>query len=122
MFWKVIVLYTVPANNATACGLEMVLLLKGIVDETYYFARLKGVARNKIVLLLDLYFLPLLIPATHSNAAEDAVEFAAYLVKTCVIDDAGVSNTEFYNVIEALGKVGYYTYSLLVLKVCVPGW
>jgi CCR4-NOT transcription complex subunit 1 len=37
--------------------------------------------------------------------AEDAVDFAAYLVKTCVIDDAGVSNTEFYNVIEALGKL-----------------
>jgi CCR4-NOT transcription complex subunit 1 len=58
----------------------------------------------------------------HSNAAEDAVEFAAYLVKTCVIDDAGVSNTEFYNVIEALGKVGYYSYALLVLKGCVAGW
>lgn len=37
--------------------------------------------------------------------AEDAVDFAAYLVKTCVIEDAGVSNTEFYNVIDALGKV-----------------
>jgi hypothetical protein len=37
--------------------------------------------------------------------AEDAVDFAAYLVKTCVIEEAGVSNTEFYNVIDALGKV-----------------
>jgi hypothetical protein len=35
MFWKVIVSYTVPANNAIACGLKMVLLLKGNVDETY---------------------------------------------------------------------------------------
>lgn len=33
------------------------------------------------------------------------MDFAAYLVKTCVIEEAGVSNTEFYNVIEALGKV-----------------
>lgn len=37
--------------------------------------------------------------------AEDAVDFAAYLVKTCVIEEAGVSNTEFYNVIDALSKV-----------------
>jgi hypothetical protein len=35
MFWKVILSYTVPANNAIACGLKMVLLLKGNVDETY---------------------------------------------------------------------------------------
>jgi CCR4-NOT transcription complex subunit 1 len=41
---------------------------------------------------------------------KDAVDFAAYLVKTCVIDDAGVSNTEFYNVIEALGKVCVYLF------------
>lgn len=37
--------------------------------------------------------------------ADVAVEFAAYLVKTCVIEEAGVSSTEFYNVIDALSKV-----------------
>lgn len=36
---------------------------------------------------------------------KDAVDFAAYLVKTCVIEEAGVSSTEFYNVIDALGKL-----------------
>jgi CCR4-NOT transcription complex subunit 1 len=46
-----------------------------------------------------------LTPDTLTTNAEDAVDFAAYLVKTCVIEDAGVSNTEFYNVIDALGKV-----------------
>lgn len=39
--------------------------------------------------------------------AEDAVDFAAYLVKTCVIEEAGVTSTEFYNVIDALGKVRF---------------
>ncbi len=39
------------------------------------------------------------------GCSEDAVDFAAYLVKTCVIEEADVSNTEFYNVIDALDKV-----------------
>lgn len=41
------------------------------------------------------------------HCADDAVSFAAYLVKTCVIEEAGVTSTEFYNVIEALGKVSF---------------
>jgi CCR4-NOT transcription complex subunit 1 len=55
--------------------------------------------------------------------AEDAVDFAAYLVKTCVIDDTGVSNTEFYNVIEALGKVCVYLFTPFSVSVeSSAGW
>lgn len=43
--------------------------------------------------------------------AEDAVDFAVYLVKTCVIGgELGVSNVEFSNVIEALDKVMAFSY------------
>lgn len=33
------------------------------------------------------------------------MDFVVYLVKICVIEDFGVSNIEFYNVIDVLGKV-----------------
>jgi hypothetical protein len=43
--------------------------------------------------------------------AEDAVDFAVYLVKACVIGgELGVSNVEFSNVIEALDKVMAFSY------------
>lgn len=43
--------------------------------------------------------------------AEEAVDFAVYLVKTCVIgEELGVSNVEFTNVIEALDKVISFSY------------
>ncbi|CAM6014740.1 unnamed protein product [Sphagnum balticum] len=62
-----------------------------------------GLIRSELIILTD-YNLHL-AKLIDGGRNKDAVEFAAYLVKTCVIDDAGVSNTEFYNVIEALGKL-----------------
>ncbi|KAH8935189.1 hypothetical protein BDL97_17G016600 [Sphagnum fallax] len=62
-----------------------------------------GLIRSELIILTD-YNLHL-AKLIDGGRNKDAVDFAAYLVKTCVIDDAGVSNTEFYNVIEALGKL-----------------
>lgn len=43
--------------------------------------------------------------------SDAALEFSMYLVKTCVVEDGGVSNNEFQNVIDVLGKVGLISLS-----------
>uniref|UniRef100_A0A7I4E1I6 CCR4-Not complex component Not1 C-terminal domain-containing protein n=1 Tax=Physcomitrium patens TaxID=3218 RepID=A0A7I4E1I6_PHYPA len=62
-----------------------------------------GFIRSELINLTD-YGLHL-TKCIDGGRNNDAVSFAAYLVKTCVIEEAGVTSTEFYNVIEALGKL-----------------
>lgn len=62
-----------------------------------------GLIRSELINLSD--YNVQLTKLMDGGRNKDAVDFAAYLVKTCVIEDSGVSNTEFYNVIDALGKL-----------------
>ncbi|XP_024374833.1 uncharacterized protein [Physcomitrium patens] len=62
-----------------------------------------GLIRSELINLTD-YSLHL-TKWIDGGRNKDAVDFAAYLVKTCVIEEAGVTSTEFYNVIDALGKL-----------------
>ncbi|KAG0608479.1 hypothetical protein M758_8G108900 [Ceratodon purpureus] len=62
-----------------------------------------GLIRSELINLSD--YNVQLTKLIDGGRNKEAVDFAAYLVKTCVIEDAGVSNTEFYNVIDALGKL-----------------
>lgn len=62
-----------------------------------------GLIRSELIHLADYnLFLAKLMDGGRNSAA---TEFAIYLVQTCVIQDGGVSATELYNVIDALGKV-----------------
>lgn len=62
-----------------------------------------GLIRSELIHLADYNLFLAKLMEGGRNAA--ATEFAIYLVQTCVVQDAGVSATELYNVIEALAKV-----------------
>ncbi|BBN05282.1 CCR4-NOT transcription complex subunit 1 [Marchantia polymorpha subsp. ruderalis] len=62
-----------------------------------------GLIRSELIYLTDYNLhLAKLIDGGRNNAA---LEFSMYLVKTCVVEDGGVSNNEFQNVIDVLGKL-----------------
>ncbi|KAL3683907.1 hypothetical protein R1sor_001929 [Riccia sorocarpa] len=62
-----------------------------------------GLIRSELIYVTDYNLhLAKLIDGGRNNAA---LEFAMFLVKTCVVEDGGVSNNEFQNVIDVMGKL-----------------